>query len=91
MESLRYLFASEAEVEEASALDPLQWFQALFKYREIPTVMTAWKQELSEGTEQKVFQVLYPTITVGTLCHLCIMTWVLVILAPVPHFVVFLP
>ncbi|KAL0024826.1 hypothetical protein WJX79_002354 [Trebouxia sp. C0005] len=59
MESLRYLFASEQEIEEGSALDPLQWFQALIKYREIPNVMTAWKQELSEKTEQQVFQVLH--------------------------------
>ncbi|DBB01977.1 TPA: hypothetical protein ACH3X1_000563 [Trebouxia sp. C0004] len=59
MESLRYLFASEQEIEEGSALDPLQWFQALIKYREIPNVMTAWKQELSEKTEQRVFQVLH--------------------------------
>ncbi len=61
MESLRYLFASEQEIEEGSALDPLQWFQALIKYREIPNVMTAWKQELSEKTEQQVFQVSQPT------------------------------
>ena len=61
LESLRYLFASEQELEQGSALDPLQWFQALFKYREIPNVMTAWKQELSEKTEQQVFQVSYPT------------------------------
>ncbi|KAL0044789.1 hypothetical protein WJX82_009632 [Trebouxia sp. C0006] len=59
IESLRYLFASEQETEAGSALDPLQWFQALFKYREIPNVMTAWKQELSEKTEQQVFQVLH--------------------------------
>ena len=61
LESLRYLFASEQEVEEGSALDPLQWFQALINYREIPNVMTAWKQELSEQTEQQVFQVSQPT------------------------------
>ncbi len=61
MESLRYLFASEQEVEQGSTLDPLQWFQALIKYREIPNVMTAWKQELSEQTEQQVFQVSHPT------------------------------
>ena len=60
IESLRYLFASEQETEAGSALDPLQWFQALFKYREIPNVMTAWKQELSEKTEQQVFQVSHP-------------------------------
>ncbi len=60
MEALRYLLATEQEIEEGSALDPLQWFQALFKYREIPNVMTAWKQELSEATEQKVFQVNAP-------------------------------
>lgn len=59
LESLRYLFASEQEVEQRSALDPLQWFQALIKYREIPNVMTAWKQEQSEQTEQQVFQVLH--------------------------------
>lgn len=57
MESLRYLLASKQEVEEGTALNPLQWFQALFKHREIPNVMTAWKQEVSEQTEQKVFQV----------------------------------
>ena len=61
LESLRYLFASEQEVKQGSALDPLQWFQALIKYKEIPNVMTAWKQEQSEQTEQQVFQVSHRT------------------------------
>ena len=49
--------ATPQELEQRSALDPLQWFQALFKYREIPHVMTAWKNEVSEHTEHKVYQV----------------------------------
>ena len=57
IESLRYLLASQQEIDERQLLDPGQYAKNLYKYRELPHIMTPWKQEVSEIVEQNVFKV----------------------------------
>ncbi|KAL3158709.1 hypothetical protein ABBQ32_011447 [Trebouxia sp. C0010 RCD-2024] len=59
LEALRFLLAPLQEVDERQQLNPLQWAQQLYQYRELPHIMTAWKEECSPETEQRVYQVLH--------------------------------
>ncbi|KAL3135541.1 hypothetical protein ABBQ38_006018 [Trebouxia sp. C0009 RCD-2024] len=59
LEALRFLLAPQREVDERQQLDPLQWAQQVYKYRELPHIMTAWKEECSPETEQRVYQVVH--------------------------------
>lgn len=63
IESLRFLLASQQEVDERQQLDPLQWAQKLYSYRELPHIMTPWKEECSPETEQRVYQVDSPGLS----------------------------
>ena len=57
MASLRYLLAAQQEIDERQSLDPLQWAKYLYKYRELPHIMTPWKEEASPDTQQHVYKV----------------------------------
>ena len=67
IEALRYLLAPQQEVEERQGLDPGQWFMNLYKHRELPHIMTPWKQDASEHVEQHVYKVKHTAqLNVGT-------------------------
>ena len=73
LESLRFLLAPQQEVDERQQLDPFQWAQKLYKYRELPHIMTPWKEECSPETEQRVYQVDSPCLQCifGNLLSVC--------------------
>ena len=57
IEALRYLLASQPQIDERQLLDPGQYAKKLYRYRELPHIMTPWKEEVSEVVEQNVYKV----------------------------------